>query len=547
MIMERSLFFFGTIYLKPRTNIEITSVDNNRYEAAGSTNATLNSNQTSILSFEISSEDNINIDIFGYIIAGPTSTIFSVSTASDPIYDKLKIPDSRNLINNPTSTDGNSTSIEKQNINRNELLVFHAVIDSSSALGDIESSSNAARDKESNNVTSFKKFKQSLSPSPALKLIKSTVCFEIANPSSNKNLHFTIKSQSYRHPGMRLMLEQYNSATQDSNLSHCSDTFCALSIPSTGIIPPFSAVQIELKLISGDVKAAVKTSTTVSADIPDFGMRGRWLMPYHQSFKNSVDYVYDNSINPVNDRSSASVTSDKSSYTIACIPIEIWDDEFTLQPPRLVYAYLVSDTALPILLTKSANIEVVHINPPCASEKNSQKLLDNSNVQLLTAPEEIVPALPFMENVFLAPLLNPFQNKLLATIQLGSALEHLETTASPIDLGKQSYSREAIESFLILKNCSTLNSISYCVKSTELQQAEHLGDEDGQIDWLIVGQSGGIIKAGECNTLIVYLRRSTLGIHTGYITIQNMNKSSDYHKIMITYEIVNDRDLKDLN
>lgn len=444
----------------------------------------------------ITNNDIINVDIVGFMHPGPTaSSSISIQLSSSSLGSSDQLT--------PLSTD----SINRQA----DLLNFKAI----TITAPVEtSSSDLPYDiRHGSNLTKFYQ-------NPTFELIDDLLYFYVINPSPDCALNFAIKSKSYRHAGMRLILPTKDLSGSISRYDYYDSIYPKVH-PSRSIIPPQSAIRVSLCLLPGDVSTAQKSSITLTSDIPDAGMRSRRLMAHH-----------DGSINAVNPSASTTGLSTLNSnqpsgpFTVMCMSLELWDQDHPYHPPKLIYVYLTSDMPIPVLVTQQV------------SETNRNKHIeDRSLVDGTKTASDLDNAASFDEEDFIREHTDSnladsnHLEPLKSSLRLRGITPHATIPGRYfIDLGQQIQRREAIEWMLTIENRSDNRAITYRIMP--------LFNED--YSWLTLGQTGGVIEAAGSRSIMIYIRRNNLGSFMTYIGIENCSATSDVHYIAVLIDVVID-------
>jgi len=235
-----------------------------------------------------------------------------------------------------------------------------------------------------------------------LRLSRDELNFFIANPATTSSLNYEVRTQVYRHAGLRLLLPHSHSRSHSTSTNNNTssdtegfsanrssrmeayDTFTLEAFPATGCLEPSSLASISLRLVPGDPSSAIKAATTLTSDIPDVQMRERRLRSHHKDPPNSNITAISSSMTSAPSRltivtstegsdaalvssssastslpavgapsASAVITSRTGPFTIACMQIEVWDRDNMAHPPRILCAYLTSEVALSVISTQS--------------------------------------------------------------------------------------------------------------------------------------------------------------------------------------------------
>ena len=396
--------------------------------------------------------------------------------------------------------------------------------------------------------------------SAILRLKETVVSFYVTNPSSSSRLNFEIRSQTYRHAGMRLLLDVVSSdcGVGNSPQLEAFDTFWLEPSPSKGTLAPSSMCRVTLRLAPGDPRQAIKASTTLNGEIPDLQMRERRLRSHHRDKPNALNGT---SSGRLGTRSSTGIAgmaiegisrelpssaatepvvsgpaaSSAGPYTIACMPIEIWDTDFTAHPPRVLHAYLTSEVALSVISTQSLRESCTARNSNSFFSKRALTAAPSSEDTPMrpTDPASDTAAWVAGESAT-SPKASSLNNHALAwsagddlAISLGDGY-HPESELRVLDVGLQTQRKETLEVMVTLENASTA-PVQYSL----------LPVFRGNLDrWLELSQSGGWVPPHGKTSFAVYLRRTIpLGAYTSYVLVRNCLDQADCRVLKVLMQV----------
>lgn len=508
----------GTIRFIPNLKDASYKVQNN--QQWDDQNILNNQNLFGIMADDIILNDAILLDIVGFLQPGNTMSSIIPSQQTHSISESLVLADPSQFNNDLISS------------RPTEVLNFR-----SSTLNIIQSKNYVNDDMSHTETVNSNIASQAISNfpiSPYINLIDKELYFYIMNPSSTENLNYFIKAKSYRHAGMKLVINNLDDQ-YDATHANYYDTIFPLSEPSRSSIPPSSALRVTLKLVPGKVSVAIKSSSTLNTDIPDINMRNKRLMPQQES--SHMTTIINNTV------SLTSLTTNQSTpvgpYTIICMPLEVWDANNLNHPPRLIFVYLTCEVALPILVTQpvsETNRNKQHLDRPLIDgEKIVYSESDTVPSSIASRSED-----DFATGIFKKQLTDNINSEAVEMKNLIGSLYIRLRGVTPhsnikgrylIDLGQQILKREALEWMLTLENCSDSTSIPYRIRPIF---QEELGS------WLSLGQTGGVIEAGDSRSVMFYFRRNAIGMYMTYIAIENLFEKSNVHIISILMEVVSD-------
>lgn len=366
---------------------------------------------------------------------------------------------------------------------------------------------------------------QSQQPMPVLDLSHNTMSLFLANPSSTIPLNYEIKSQSYRHAGMRLLL----AGTATSGLSE-SDTFALQAEPARGSLGPSTAIAVKLRLVPGDAAGALKSSTTLNADIPDVQMRERRLRSHHNREPTLAAVVSGGALGatsgnlagmagiaekaldvPMGEEQTKDIAKPVSSsagpYTIACMPVEVHDTDYLSHPPRIVFAYLTSDVPIPIIATQSIG------------ESSRGK-----GVSTISAASLSTDTPPIREKE------RDWQEAPRTITLTGTA--SFPSPLCVMSLGQVLQRKEVLEWPVVMENRSAWLEIPYSL---------HPVFRSDTTSWLTLGQSGGVLAPRSKYSVMIYFRRSLPpGCYVSYLLVQNLREKAEVCVIKVSMDIVSD-------
>jgi hypothetical protein len=331
---------------------------------------------------------------------------------------------------------------------------------------------------------------------------------------------------------------------------------------------------ITLRLVAGDPARASKAGATLTSDIPDVQMRERRLRSHHKDplagpgvipsgsaasklggissagiASMSQDSPAGSEVAPpasslpplggVATALSASVLSSKAAaagpYTIACMPLEVWDTDHPAHPPRVLCAYLTSEVALAVISTQSVRESADARNPSGSARKGAPRAPPDTAEARFASIAVDVPA-EKEEAGLRTPAVGPQNSKSSAaaaevTVQLGGDSEVRKASHRLIVLeaGAQTQRKESLEWMVGVENASA-GDMLYSVTPMVAQDTEV---------WLGLGQSGGVLRAGELASFAVYARRTiALGTYISYIQVRNRADPADCAVLKVCMEVV---------
>ena len=431
-----------------------------------------------------------------------------------------------------------------------------------------------------------------LPASPLLALVNNGLTFYVSNPSTGRNLNFAIKTQTYRHAGMRLQLASANSVGEIESVGSSSaagsgayDTFYLEAYPSVGCLAPSNLTAIQLRLVPGDSGQAVKSSTTLNADIPDIHMRERRLRSHHGrdhaaavSAASSLNVaalgmmnssntsaliatagiagvgvgvgVAETSVgspdasNPAEGEAATTPVLTKTPasnvfngpFTLACMPVEVWDTDNLSHPPKLVHAYLTCEVPLPVLVTQglrdAARQKSQQTSAIVPSSVETENSLPVPSVAPTVSTDGTLAQSPVVDSAALAALSDARLVQLHGSVPVERLTDKDTPSICVLDVGTQVQRKEALEWPLLLENSSLYESIAYTVTPA------FPGDLDS---WLSLGQTGGVLAPASQTSLMIYFRRSVPpGVYVTYLIVENRLCSADSRVLRVSMEVVLD-------
>jgi len=324
------------------------------------------------------------------------------------------------------------------------------------------------------------------------------------NPSS-KPLSYRTEALSCRHPGLRLCLMN----TLDEV---CYDTITCQLYPSQGVIAEGSFAEITVSLIPGAVVDSVNTCS--------------------QLYEDAVSSC------PFND-----------SRYVFIVPVSIIDVVYkTSHPPLTLHAVVVlKDSSLSL-----QSLSAIHTQPVSSGNRNKQHLSHTlvresspNDPQVIVADGDLefelkLPSASVIRRVISRDITGNSNNNNnhstdnvddeVLTIRLRGATPIEGSSHYSVNLGEQSQKEEALEWMLTLENCSTSVDLPFRLKCRGVSSP-----------WLQLGQSGGVIPAGDSVSVMLYVVRAVGGSYNGWVEVVNMVDPSNYHAINVTMDVMEDR------
>eukprot|EP01034_Spumella_vulgaris_P022230 gene22230-28344_t len=433
-------------------------------------------------------QDLVSVDIVGFLSAGPTVAV-------------------NRLVKQPIGGLGASTN------DLGDLLVFRVIEDAPQMVG------SAAR---------------------RFRLGGDEQYFYINNPSPTAALNFSIKSGSYRHPGMQLFLPDgpgsanrpsdspQSSSQQEQEQEGYYDTVTVQATPSRGSIPPGSSLLIAARMLPGVSGGSVRAASTMTSisDIPD-----KLIRALARGEKKSPSAAAESS-GGANDSEGADKVD---TVVLACMPLQISDEDWPQHPARRVFTYLVSDSitstteSIPTALN-GAKRPAVSSNQNSDSWSSGEKEVSICDSNLLLSVEDPAkPKLTSSDTLVLkdqpsTPLPSFPQIRLRGVTPLVSKVA--DGSCYLIDLKQQSQRKESIEWLVSVENCGpAASAVPYSVFASDQS-------------WLTVGQSKGSAAVGSTSDIMVYLSRAVVGSFCAYVVVRNGMDASNSQVICVCMEVV---------
>jgi len=349
---------------------------------------------------------------------------------------------------------------------------------------------------------------------PAIALSTESRTVYLHNPSS-KPLNYQTESISCRHPGLRLRL--INSLDEVFY-----DTVSCQLHPSRGVIAEGSCAALTVSLVPGNVMDSVNTTSQLYEDV-------------------------------------VSSCPSKDSRHVLIVPVSIVDTEFKANhPSQTLYAVVVlKDSSLSL-----QSLSAFHTQPVSTGNRNKQHLnrmlVRESSVAIPTSLNE--PTSHADSSADNGDSMSPLDSELklpaasiirrvssrdvsvvnvnnsntsdkaddeVLSIRLRGATPIEGSNRYSVNLGQQTQKDEAVEWMLTLENCSSSVEIPFRLKCRAVSSP-----------WLQLGQSGGVIPAGDSVSVMLYIVRAVNGSYDGWVDVENMADPAKSHAINVTMDVV---------
>lgn len=333
--------------------------------------------------------------------------------------------------------------------------------------------------------------------------------FFISNPTKS-TLRFKVKSMTCRYPGMMLKFSENISEKYDQAFAYCTDTVKVVIEPNEGEIEVGSAIRVKAELIPcNPSESTLCTESELTSE-------------FHNHNNNHIEGGPEGIVEQI----------------LLCMPIEIWDKEWPLHPPSIVYAHLSSDTYCPILRSqpiselnrKKQQFDMILSEQSATTEGNSKAVVEgNNSTEQFNLVDEL-PRLGIDSTVGTVATMDSDVANLGIRLRGITPYPNVDFKGT-IDLGRQIQRQEYLEWVVTLENRSKSKRHLFQVFALSYPTTIH---------WLRLGQSGGVIRPNDSNSIMLYFNRMVPGQYLSFVVIRDVSEESPDQIIRITMEVTAD-------
>ena len=529
----------GKLYLRPSLD-DLTAAPENAHNGNdmvyGLSSQSMVPSTLSSSSISLTDADGICIDVVGALKFGPTTrVIHPEEMLNSPIHSQLLT--------------GNTLSHE---IIGGLILNYECdnILETSKSIGSVngDDGQQYLRNKACDGI-----FLTS-----STKLLVDEHSFYVANPS-RETIEFKIQSLPYRYPGARITFNV------DQDIFYWTDTLLMEVTPSEGCISPGCAMRFCARVVPGNPSDA----SIINERLP-----GKEFHTHSSSVQKENGEI---------------------EQLMLCLPIEIWDKNFPLHPPSIVYAHIVSKSYIPSIRSQpisdinrqKQHLDMAWLRAEEAQEDVEQKTVLNvestenisdntvtNNSQVPRTPDKpISPSKNIAESstVDTPPHIEFVPTSIMHTdsdgfisrdffidgtspqivcspsrkMRLRGVTPHSHhINFSYIEFGRQIQRQEYIEWVVTIENTSKSQALHFTIESYHIPSNKKTGNNSA---WVRLGQNGGLIPANgqlthhptSSASIMLYFNRGNVGIFCSFFVIRDL-LSNEHHIIRASMQVTSD-------